>query len=113
MAVTRRLPGAGLVAHSDRGSPYAGDPYQLLLGKHGIVCSRSGVAPCGDNAPGESCFASRKRELIHDASYTTRAQAKASLFESVEAFYHRVRRHSSLGSLSPEDCERSHNPKHP
>jgi transposase InsO family protein len=113
MAVRRRVPGEGLLAHSDRGSQYASDHYQRLLGKHGITCSMSGVAQCWDNAPVESFFASLKRELVHHERYTTRAQAKASIFEYVEAFYNRVRRHSSLGYLSPEEFERTHNPKHP
>jgi len=113
MAVARRLPGAGLLAHSDRGSQYASEHYQRLLGKHGITCSMSGVAQCWDNAPVESFFATLKRELVHDERYTTRDEAKASIFEYVEAFYNRVRRHSSLGYLSPEQFERSHNPKHP
>jgi putative transposase len=113
MAVRRRLPGAGLLAHSDRGSQYASEHYQALLGKHRIECSMSGVGQCWDNAPVESFFASLKRELVHDESYTTREQAKASIFEYVEAFYNRVRLHSSLGFLSPEQFERSHNPKHP
>jgi putative transposase len=113
MAVRRRLPGAGLLAHSDRGGQYASEHYQLLLGKHGITCSMSRVAQCWDNAPVESFFASLKRELVHDESYTSREQAKASIFEYVEAFYNRVRRHSSLGFLPPEEFERSHNPHHP
>jgi putative transposase len=113
MAVRRRLPGAGLLAHSDRGGQYASEHYQLLLGKHGITCSMSRVAQCWDNAPVESFFASLKRELVHDESYASREQAKASIFEYVEAFYNRVRRHSSLGFLPPEEFERSHNPNHP
>jgi putative transposase len=113
MAVKRRLPGEGLLAHSDRGSQYASEHYQLLLGKHGIECSTSGVGQCWDNAPVESFFASLKRELVHDESYTTREQAKASIFEYIEAFYNRVRLHSSLGYLSPEEFERSHNQKNP
>jgi transposase InsO family protein len=113
MAITRRLPGAGLLAHSDRGSQYASAHYQRLLSRHGITCSMSGVAQCWDNAPVESFFASLKRELVHDEHYATRAQARASIFEYVEAFYNRVRLHSSLGYLSPEQFERSHNPKHP
>src|SRR5207248_9683802 len=71
------------------------------------------VGQCWDNAPVESFFASLKRELVHDESYTSREQAKASSFESVEAFDNRARLHSSLGYLSPEEFERSHNPKHP
>jgi transposase InsO family protein len=113
MAVKRRLPGEGLLAHSDRGSQYASDPYQRLLGKHGIVCSMSEVAQCWDNAPVESFFASLKKELVHHEKYTTRQEAKASIFDYIEAFYNRVRRHSSLGFLSPGDFERSHNPNHP
>jgi transposase InsO family protein len=113
MALRRRVPGAGLLAHSDRGSQYASDHYQQLLSKHGITCSMSRRADCWDNAPVESFFASLKRELVHDERYTTREQAKASIFEYVEAFYNRVRLHSSLGFLSPEQFERSHNPHHP
>jgi len=113
MATRRRLPGAGLVAHSDRGSQYASADYQHLLGKHGITCSMSGVAQCWDNAPVESFFASLKKELVHHETYTSREEAKASIFEYVEVFYNRVRRHSSLGFLSPEEFERSHNPNLP
>jgi putative transposase len=80
-ALRRRLPAEGLIAHSDRGRQYASDHDQQLLGKHGVTGSRSGVAQCWDNAPVESFFASLKRELVHDETYTTRAQARASLFE--------------------------------
>jgi putative transposase len=113
VAVRRRAPAEGLLAHSDRGSQYASEHYRRLLGKHGITCSMSRVAQCWDNAPVESFFASLKRELVHHERYTTREEAKASIFEYVEAFYNRVRRHSSLGFLSPEEFERSHNPNHP
>ena len=113
MAVKRRLPGGGLLAHSDRGSQYASEHYQRLLGKHGITWSMSGVAQCWDNAPVESFFASLKRELVHHERYTSRAEAQASIFEYIEAFYNRVRLHSSLGYLSPEEFERTHNPNHP
>ena len=113
MAVRRRLPGGGLVAHSDRGSQYASDHYRGLLGRHGIACRMSRVAQCWDNAPVESFFASPKRELVHDAGYATREQATASIFEYVETFYNRVRRHSSLGYVSPAEFERTHNPKRP
>jgi transposase InsO family protein len=113
MAIRKRVPGEGLVAHSDRGSQYASDHYQRVLGRHGIACSMSRVAQCWDNAPVESFFASLKRELVHDEQYTTREQAKASIFEYVEVFYNRVRRHSSLGFVSPAEFERTHNPKRP
>jgi putative transposase len=107
MAVQRRLPGAELVAHSDRGSQYASEHYQLLLGTHGITCSMSGVGQCWDNAPMESFFASLKKELTHHEDYATREEARASIFEYVEVFYNRQRRHSTLGYVSPAEYERA------
>ena len=107
MALARRLPGAGLVAHSDRGSQYASEHYQRLLAGHGIVCSMSRRANCWDNAPMESFFASLKKELTRGESFATRAEARAELFEYIEVFYNRLRRHSSLGYLSPAEYERA------
>jgi putative transposase len=105
MAVVRRLPGSELVAHSDRGSQYASEHYQRLLGVEGITCSMSRRANCWDNAPMESFFASLKKELVHHEDYATREEARASIFEYIETFYNRVRRHSTLGYLSPADYE--------
>jgi transposase InsO family protein len=105
MAVGRRCPGEGLVAHSDRGSQYASEHYQRVLASQGITCSMSRRGNCWDNAPMESFFASLKKELVHDEDYQTRAEAKASIFEYIEAFYNRVRRHSALGHMSPTDYE--------
>jgi putative transposase len=107
LAVQRRLPGEGLLAHSDRGSQYASDHYQRLLGKHGITCSMSRRADCWDNAPMESFFASLKKELVHDADFATRAEARAALVEYIEVFYNSKRRHSSLGYVSPAEYEQS------
>jgi transposase InsO family protein len=107
MAVQRRLPGAGLLAHSDRGSQYAGAHYQLLLAKHGITCSMSRRADCWDNAPMESFFASLKKELVHDADFATRAEARAAVVEYIEVFYNAKRRHSSLGYVSPAEYEQT------
>jgi putative transposase len=107
MALARRLPGEGLVAHSDRGSQYASEHYRGLLAKHGITCSMSRRANCWDNSPMESFFASLKKELVHDENYATRAEARASLFEYIEMFYNRIRRHSSLGYKSPVEYERA------
>src|SRR5262249_33744618 len=84
MAESRRLPGAGLVAHSDRGSQYASEHYQLSLTDHGITCSMSRRANCWDDAPMESFFASLKSELVHEARFATRAEARAELFEYIE-----------------------------
>jgi transposase InsO family protein len=107
LAVERRLPGEGLLAHSDRGSQYASEHYQLLLGQHGITCSMSRRADCWDNAPMESLFASLKKELVHDADFATRAQARAAIVEYIEVFYNTKRRHSSLGYVSPAEYERT------
>jgi putative transposase len=107
MAVQRRLPGEELVAHSDRGSQYASEHYQQILGKHGIECSMSEVGQCWDNAPAESFFATLKKELVHHEDYATRAEARASIFEFIEIFYNRQRRHSTLGYVSPAEYEQS------
>jgi putative transposase len=108
MAVLRRLPGSELVAHSDRGSQYASEHYQRLLTKEGITCSMSRRANCWDNAPMESFFASLKKELVHHEDYATREEARASIFEYIEMFYNRVRRHSTLGFVSPANYEALH-----
>jgi putative transposase len=103
MALARRRPLKGssaLVAHSDRGSQYASDHYQRRLRDERITCSTSRRGDCWDNAPAEAFFASLKKELVHDEDYATREQARASIFEYIEAFYNRVRRHSALG-MSP------------
>src|SRR5262249_49589500 len=107
MALARRLPGEGLVAHSDRGSPYASEHYQGLLTRRGITCSMSRRANCWDNPPMESFFAGLRKELTHDEDYATREEARASIFEYIEVFFNRVRRHSSLGYLSPAEYERT------
>jgi transposase InsO family protein len=107
MALARRLPAEGLVAHSDRGSQYASEHDQRLLAAHGIVCSMSRRANCCDNAPVESSFAGLKKELVHGADFATRAEARAERFESIEVFDDRVRSHSSLGYRSPEEYERA------
>ena len=107
MAVQRELPGEGLVAHSDRGVQYASGHYQTLLRKHGITCSMSRQGNCWDNAPMESFFATLKKELVHHERYATRAAARQSLFEYMEMFYNRVRRHSSLGYQSPLQFEQA------
>jgi putative transposase len=107
LAVERRLPGAGLLAHSDRGSQYASDHYQRLLAEHGISCSMSRRADCWDNAPMESFFASLKKELVHGADFATRAEARAAIVEYIEVFYNTKRRHSSLGYVSPAEYERT------
>ena len=107
MALAGRSLGEGLAAHSDRGSRYASDHHQRVLGGHGIGCSMSRRANCWDNAPMESFFASLKKELTRDEVCATREQARASLFEYFEVFFNRVGRHSSRGYRSPAEYERA------
>jgi transposase InsO family protein len=110
MAVQRRLPGGGLLAHSDRGSQYASEHYQRLLARPGITCSMSRRADCWDNAPMGSFFASLKKELVRGADFATRAEARAAVFEYIEVFYDSQRRHSSLGYVAPAEYEQSATP---
>ena len=111
MAIRRR-PEAGLLAHSDRGNPYAREHDQRALSAEGIVCSMSEVGQCWDDAPMESFFGRRKCEIESARMFVTRDQARAELFECLEVFYNRIRRHSSLGFLSPAEFERAHNQTH-
>jgi transposase InsO family protein len=112
MALARRRPSPGLLHHSDRGSQYASGDYQTALGRQGIVCSMSRRGDCWDNAVAESFFATLKVELVHDALWPTRAAARSAMFEYIEVFYNRQRRHSSLGFLSPLAFERQWHQQH-
>jgi len=107
MATTQRMPGAGLLHHSDRGSQYASDAYQQALEDLDMICSMSRKGDCWDNAMMESFFATLKKERIHHESYATRAAARQSVFEYIELFYNPRRRHSALGYLSPEQYEQA------
>jgi transposase InsO family protein len=107
MALKSRKPPRGLLHHSDRGSQYASADYQRALEQRGIRCSMSRKGNCWDNAVVESFFSSLKMELVHEADFATREQASSALFEYIEVFYNRKRRHSSLGYLSPVEYERS------
>jgi transposase InsO family protein len=101
MALTTRQPASGVLHHTDRGSQYAAGDYQALLTAHGMKCSMSRVGDCWDNAVAESFFATLKRELADDADWTTREDARTAVFEYIEVWYNRQRRHSSLGYVSP------------
>lgn len=109
MALGRRRPDeeSGLLHHSDRGSQYASSAFQQLLKEENITCSMSRRGNCWDNAMMESFFATLKKERIYQERYATRAQARASVFDYIERFYNRVRRHSALGYLSPEQFEQA------
>ena len=101
MALGRRGPVPGLIHHSDRGVQYAGGEYRKLIGSARIAQSMSRTGQCLDNAPMESFFASLKKELVHRERFKTRAQAKAAIFEYIEVFYNRQRRHSAIGYQTP------------
>jgi transposase InsO family protein len=101
MAIRRRQPPRGLLHHSDRGVQYASGPYRAILARHGLCCSMSRRGDCLDNAPMESFFGSLKTELVHRASFPTREAARRAVFEYVETFYNRRRRHSGIGFLTP------------
>lgn len=101
MALHRRQPPEGLIHHSDRGVQYAGKDYQAILGRHGLRCSMSRRGNCYDNAPMESFFGSLKNELVHRTGFPTREAARRAVFDYIEVFYNRRRRHSGLGFLTP------------
>lgn len=109
MAITQRQPTGPVLHHSDRGVQYACDQYQALLHKHGLQPSMSGRGDCYDNAVMESFWGTLKTELVHHEHYVTRASARQSLFEYIEVFYNRQRRHSSLNYQSPHAFELSLN----
>ena len=105
MALVTRRPEAGLLHHSDRGSQYAASRYQQLLDAQGLVPSMSRKGNCWDNACVESFVGTLKRELVHHRHYATRDDATRDIFEYIEVFYNRQRRHSTLGYHSPAEYE--------
>lgn len=101
MAWFRKKPGPGLIHHSDRGSQYASAAFRARLTEYAMICSMSRKGNCWDNAPTESFFNSLKNERVHGTRYRTRADAQADLFDYIEPFYNRRRKHSTLGYSSP------------
>jgi putative transposase len=109
MALSARQPGPGLLVHSDRGVQYACGAYQAVLARHQLVCSMSRRGNCYDNAITESFHGTLKTEWIYHQRYATREDARRSIFEYIEVFYNRQRRHSAIGYVSPEMFEASLN----
>ena len=105
MAIQQRHPQAGLLHHSDRGVQYADGDYQQQLKALGIRCSMSRVGNCYDNAVMESFWGSLKSEHVYQQTFTTRQEAKTSIFLWMEGWYNRRRRHCALGYQSPETFE--------
>jgi putative transposase len=107
MAVSRRRPGPGLIHHSDQRSQYVALGFGQKARDAGIAVSMGSKGDCYDNAVAESFFATLKKELVHRRSWPTRRGLISEVFEYIEAFYNRARRHSSLGYLSPSEFENS------
>jgi transposase InsO family protein len=105
LALGQREPGADLIHHSDRGAQYLSDDFQLLLKRNGITCSLSDKGSCYDNAVVESFFATLKRERVKRRKYRTRDEARADIFDYIERFYNRERRHGYVGNISPVEYE--------
>lgn len=105
MAITARRPAPGLIHHSDRGTQYLAGAYAGGLADHRLRQSVGRPGTCWDNAVAESFFATLKTELLHRQTWTTRQQARTAIFEYIEAFYNRQRRHSTLGYLAPAEFE--------
>jgi transposase InsO family protein len=105
MAVWNRRPDEGLVHHSDHGCQYTSLAFGRRLRDAGIVGSMGSVGDCYDNAAAESFFATLKTELLTRRSWATRAEATTAIFDYIEGFYNRRRRHSTLDYLSPNDYE--------
>jgi putative transposase len=109
MATLHRSPPPGLLFHSDRGVQYAAGNFRDALAAAGLVPSMSRRGNCYDNASMESFWSTLKLELVYRCRFVTRHQAQSAIFDFIEAFYNRQRRHTSLGGLSPADFELKNN----
>lgn len=111
MAIERRggRCAAGLLLHSDRGVQYASERFRAQLVAHGLTASMSRRGNCYDNARAEAFFSTLKIELVYRRDFVDHTQARAEIFEWIEAFYNLRRRHSSLGNVSPIDFENQTN----
>ena len=104
-AIGRRRPPSGCILHSDRGVQYASADFRDVLNNYGLIQSMSRKGNCYDNAVAESFFHTLKTEHVYEHRYETRADARQSIFEYIEMFYNRQRRHSALGYRSPVSFE--------
>ncbi len=107
MAVCRRRPDATVLVHSDQGAQYGSHDWRRFCRANHLEQSMSRRGNCWDNAVAESFFSSLKKERVKKRIYKTRALARADVFEYIEMFYNRTRRHSHLGGISPEAFERA------
>jgi putative transposase len=107
MALMRHTPKHPVIVHSDQGSQYGSDDWQRFCRSHHLQPSISRRGNCWDNAVAESFFSSLKKERIRKRVYKTRELACADVFDYIEVFYNRTRRHTHLGGISPEAFERA------
>lgn len=107
MAIWRRNPSNEVIIHSDQGSQFSSDEWNRFCTEHKLVTSMSRRGNCYDNAAVESFFSSLKKEKIRRHIFKTREEAKAEVFDYIEVFYNRARRHQHLGNISPEAFEHS------
>ncbi len=105
-AIWRRGKPDALLRHSDRGSQYTSEQFQRLMADNGVLCSMSRSGNVWGNAAMESFFSSLKTERVGKKVYRTRDEARADVFDYVERFYNPVRRHSTIGYLSPVEFEK-------
>ena len=105
MDIWRRGKISDIIVHSDQGSTYASGGYQKQLSENKLRCSMSRKGNCHDNAVAESFFGSLKNELVYHEDYKTRAEARQSIFEYIEVFYNRRRRHAFLNYMTPVEYE--------
>jgi putative transposase len=105
MALERRRPAPGLVHHTDQAPLYAANDYRERMQLHGLVPSMSRRGDCYDNAVAESFFSNLKNELVHHCDFASREAARTAIFDYIEVFYNRQRRHQTLGYLSPAQFE--------
>jgi putative transposase len=110
MALTHRRPRPGLIHHTDQGATYTSVAYQRQLAQAGVLASMSRRGNCYDNAVVESFFSTLKNELVHHRTFHTREEAQAAVFEFIEVFYNRQRRHQTLGYVSPVQFEAAYVP---
>ena len=109
MATLHRTPPPGLLFHTDRGVQYAAANFRAALKAAGLVASMSRRGNCYDNASMESFWSTLKLELVYRGSFTSHIHARSEIFEFIEVFYNRQRRHTSLGGLSPSQFELKNN----
>ncbi len=104
-ALNNRTPTEDMIFHSDQGCQYTSDKFRKLLTNHGILASNSGKGNCYDNAITETFFHTLKTELVYFENYQTREEARLSIFEYIEVFYNRQRRHSAIDYKTPVEFE--------